>query len=376
MRPVITTSLYVHIPFCRSRCGYCTFASGLYDSRLADAYLDALIAELHRSGIFRDSPPESVFIGGGTPSSLSLAQLEKLLRALPLHGEVTVEINPDSVDPEKLALLRDCGVNRCSLGVQTFNAGGLRLLERRHDSKAAIAAVEAAVRNGFDSVSIDLINGWPDQTREILEEDLRIAVSFGLQHISNYNLIVDAKASKAEIFSRLLNIQESDDARDSDFCQHIEEYLEGAGFIHYETSNFCRNGFACRHNMHIWRGGEYLGIGVAAHSHIGGRRFSNTEDTVDYIRKIEEGASAEVFSEILDGESKARECAVFWLRLFDGIELKLFRESTGFDFEILYADMLPYYLKQGYLEYNTEKTQIRVAKCYHPLLDVILVDMV
>lgn len=376
MNPAIATSLYVHIPFCHSRCGYCTFASGLYDSRLVNAYLDALIVELCRSDLFNNSLPESVFIGGGTPSSLTVSQLEKLLRALPLHGEVTVEMNPDSVDPEKLALLKDCGVNRCSLGVQTFNASGLQLLDRRHDSKTAIAAVEAAVRSGFNSVSIDLINGWPGQTREIHDEDLKIAVSLGLQHISNYNLIVDAKASKAEIFSRLLDLQQSDDARDSDFWQHIEEYLERVGFIHYETSNFCRNGFVCRHNVHIWRGGEYLGIGAAAHSHIGGRRFSNTEDTVDYIRKIEDGASAEVFSEILDEESKARECAVFWLRLLEGIELRSFRESTGYDFEILYADILPHYLEQGYLEYDAEKTHIRVAKCYHPLLDAILIDMV
>lgn len=369
--------LYIHIPFCLSRCGYCAFTSGIYDEQTADAYLKALREEWTEKEV-PNTQFDTVFIGGGTPSCLSMRQLETLLSLLPEGAEeITCEMNPDTTTKEKLRLLAEGGVNRVSFGVQTFSPEGLRLLGRRHDANAALRAIDRANEVGFPKgINIDLINEWPGQTESLLRADAAMAVSLSVQHISCYNFILEEQAKNYTAYSEYKQNEDEEKAngRAKKYWEIIEETLENAGFIHYETSNFSKEGFACRHNAAIWQGGEYIGIGLAAHSHRNGRRFANTDDMETYLAHSADPHIIETFSEQLTGEAKARECAVFWLRLFEGVHLARFVEKTGHDFRDLYKAELPKLLSDGIME--TTPSHIRVAKQYHPLLDMILTDLV
>lgn len=364
--------LYVHIPFCHSRCGYCTFTSGIYDEATADAYLTGLAREIAARNI-ANTPFATLFIGGGTPSCLSSAQLSTLFSILPtVSGEATCEMNPDSATPEKLRLLQEHGINRVSFGVQTFSPDGLRLLGRRHDASQAIRAVEWANQVGFPrGVNIDLINSWPGQGLTIIENDIKISISLNIQHLSNYSLIIEDDAPGYEQYIGGMEGGEEAERRSWDF---IEEYLGNYGFNHYETSNFSLRGFECAHNVEIWRGGEYYGIGLGSHSHVAGRRFANTTDLEKYIKCSNTIEELEVFSEILEGREKARECTVFWLRLFEGVDTKEFLRRTGVDFFALYAGVLEGMIESGVME--VERGYVRVARKYQPLLDMVLADLV
>lgn len=374
--------LYVHIPFCLSRCSYCTFSSGLYDPNLVDRYLDALAVELSCRKEFNSrGKPATLFIGGGTPSLLSLSQLEKLFSLLPfpdVYGEATCEINPDSFDVEKLALFRQYGINRCSFGVQTFSERGLALLGRRHSAEMALDRISAAMDSGIQSVSLDLISGWPGQTEEELITDLSQACELGITHISCYNLMIEEKARLRKLMERERLSEKSEDEMRL-FWDITDSFLEEEGYVHYETSNFARPGFSCRHNINTWKGKNYLGIGAAAHSHIRGRRFANHADATSYVSLIEQKGMAEVFSETLDPISKAKECVVFWLRLFEGIDCADFQNRIGIDVFELYSWGLTKLISDGYLKIERrrdERVFLKINRRFQPILDSILVDLV
>ncbi|MDR2390062.1 MAG: radical SAM family heme chaperone HemW [Planctomycetota bacterium] len=372
-------SCYVHIPFCLSRCSYCAFSSSLYDRETADAYLDALELEMRARPCFsRGHPPASVYLGGGTPSVLSSTQLDYLLAMLPEMApgsEFTCELNPDSVDSEKLSLLRERGVNRLSFGVQTFDAAGLALLERRHDAAAARRAVGLAAEMGFPFLSLDLIHAWPGQTPSMFARDLRQAIDLGVTHLSCYSLSIESGTGLGKrIAAGSVTVEEKEGR---EFWDLAEAILGKSGFEHYETSNFAKPGRACRHNVEIWKGGEYAGYGASAHSHWRGRRFANAGDIHAYLDSLFQGGSAEVFSEQLPPEEKARECAVFWLRLFAGINAEEFAVRTGFRFRDLYAGVLPELVEKGYVSIDSGQAgeRFRVPPEYQPVLDSILAEL-
>ncbi len=368
--------LYVHIPFCRSRCSYCAFVSGEYRSERADAYIAALKNELAlRIGCLRGGMPGTLFIGGGTPSCLDYSQFERLFSFLPMpeNGEATCELNPDSTDMRKLALLREAGINRVSFGVQTFSPGGLSLLGRRHDAETARKRIVEAVQAGFFSVNIDFITAWPGQSLECLRRDLLEAVNLGVTHISCYNLMIEEESGFHRVMGeRGLVRKDEDEVRV--FWDETVSVLERHGFEQYEISNFARPGYCCRHNVDTWKGKEYLGIGVSAHSHIRGERFANTSNIERYIALLGNGELAESFSERLGGEEKARECAVFWFRMMDGIDSREFLERTGVDLFSLYARELPSLVERGIVV--IEGPVVRIRREYHPVLDSILIDLV
>ncbi|MDR1536275.1 MAG: radical SAM family heme chaperone HemW [Planctomycetota bacterium] len=371
--------LYVHIPFCRSRCPYCSFVSGDYEENLADAYLEALGTELGRRRVFSGGKePESVYIGGGTPSALSARQWKRLLEVVPgpaPGGEFTCELNPDSADREKLAILRDNGVNRCSFGVQTFDPAGLSLLGRRHGASLARRALETAAGLGFESLSLDLIHAWPGQTPAAYARDLSLAAGLGVNHLSCYGLSLEPGTVLAARLEEA-GWEKPGEEEELAFWRLGEDFLAERGFEHYETSNFARPGFACRHNLEIWKGGEYLGIGAAAHSHLAGRRFANSGEVRTYLAVLAGGRLPEAFSETLAPREKARECAVFWLRLSAGVDLEEFRARTGFDFLSLYAGELPDLLERGCLVLDPAGKNIRVPPRLQPVLDAILPELV
>lgn len=373
--------LYVHIPFCASRCRYCAFASSIHESERASRYLEAMKMEARHRGIFPTTAISTLFIGGGTPSVLEPKNLTELFSFLPTLSssiEATCEANPDSLSPEKIEILLANGINRLSLGVQTFDSKGQRFLGRRHDAKQARQAIGLAVKAGFQSVNIDLLSAWPGQKVVDLKNDLAIAMDLGSDHISCYNLIVERDTELGREAAQGL-WREKDDGEAREFWDVTEETLSRGGFLHYEISNFARPGKQCAHNSNCWRGHEYWGLGAAAHSHNDGGRSANATDISAYIESIAKTGSAEVFSERLDPVAKAREGATLWLRMAEGIAMVEFRDRFGVDIEVLYRRELPNLLRQGILEIVDNASggkNVRLSAEAFPLADSVTVDLV
>lgn len=305
--------LYVHIPFCVRKCDYCAFysdASG--DLNKQALFFRALEREV--KNLPGDFLPDTVFIGGGTPTAPDFQTLEGLV---PMFGgfrpaEFSCEVNPGTVDERKLDLLRRCGVNRLSIGVQSFEFQCLETLGRIHTACQAEDAFRMTRAAGFDNVSIDLMFGTPGQSMRMLDADLDRVLALGPEHISIYNLMFE---EDTPLSAR--NPPRLDEELEREMYDHIRGRLRIAGFAQYEISNFAKPGFECRHNLLYWTGGEYIGCGPAAHSHWRGARWANVSDLDDYI---EQGPRRE-FEETLDADAKERETLVMGLRLLDGVEV-------------------------------------------------------
>ncbi|MDD5658017.1 MAG: radical SAM family heme chaperone HemW [Elusimicrobia bacterium] len=310
--------LYVHIPFCSGKCAYCDFASFPGRGEGAARYLRALAAEARRRGSFA---PETLYVGGGTPTELSAGEIDGLFdvldRAYPgaRPAETTFEANPESVDERKLDVLRRRGVTRLSLGVQALDDEVLRRAGRRHTAARAEAAFRLARREGAWSLSVDLICGLPGQSREGFIDGLRRALAWGPDHLSLYAL--ETHEGSAWARSGLA----ADEDAQRDMLEAAWALLAAAGLAHYEISNFARPGHESRHNLNYWRAGEYLGLGCAAASHLGGARERNVQDLDEYLRRVEAGEPAGAESERLAGKDKLGERALLGLRQVAGLEL-------------------------------------------------------
>ncbi len=317
--------LYVHVPFCVSRCAYCAFRSQT-DLALREAYLRALAREAQlRSAAWTGF--DTVYIGGGTPSALGLAGLERLVGALqPLDlvpaAQWTVEANPDDVDVELLGGLRALGVARLSLGAQSFDEGALRFLGRRHDAAAARRAAERARQAGFEELSLDLIYGLPGQRLQAWEADLRAALALEPSHISAYELTVEPGTALAARVQRGA-AQLPDDERLRRLHLHGVELLEARGWLHYEVSSYARGPLQrSRHNRKYWRHVPYLGLGPAAHSFDGRCRWWNRDDIGAYARELAAGHLPVQDSERLDAAALRLERLALGFRCAEGVALE------------------------------------------------------
>jgi oxygen-independent coproporphyrinogen-3 oxidase len=303
--------LYVHLPFCAHRCGYCDFVTATGRDDLHGAYVDALLRELEEE--HDGSAVDTIFLGGGTPTYTALPELLRLLRALPAARELTVEANPETATPELARELRAVGVNRVSLGAQTFQPHLLEVLERR----ATPADVERAfglLRDaGFDNLSLDLIYGIPGQTPEQLAADLEHAVALGPEHISAYEL--EAKPGTRFAIAQGAELEWQAE-RMEDYFERVVAMLTRAGYRWYETANFCRDGKRAEHNLAYWLGRDYLGVGLGAVSTLGGERRRNTPKLARYLR-----GRYDREIERLDEETKARERVMLGLRLDEPLPL-------------------------------------------------------
>jgi oxygen-independent coproporphyrinogen-3 oxidase len=304
--------LYVHLPFCASRCGYCDFVTAV--GRRADhaRYVDALLAELAlERGLLADDV-ETVFLGGGTPTFTEPAALERLLAELPHAEETTVEANPETVTPELAALLRRHGVDRVSLGAQTFQPALLRVLDRAagpDDVRRAFAVLRDA---GFDNVSLDLIYGIPGQTVADVERDLAEAIALEPEHISAYEL--EAKPGTRFTHAHGAELERQAEAMESYF-ELVVATLTGAGYRWYETANFCRGDLRARHNLGYWLGHDYLGVGVGAVSTIGSLRWRNAPSVAGYLAALARGERPPREPEELTDGTRATERLMLALRL-------------------------------------------------------------
>ena len=309
--------LYVHLPFCAHRCGYCDFVTATGREHLHGAYVDALLRELHEE--HDGSPLETIFLGGGTPTFTALPDLLRLLRALPRARELTVEANPETVTPELAHELRAAGVNRVSLGAQSFRPHLLRVLERRATPVDVERAFGLRRRAGFDNLSIDLIYGIPGQTPADLAEDLAHAIALGPEHISAYEL--EAKPGTRFTLAHGVELERQAEQMD-DYFERVVTALTGAGYRWYETANFCRDGRRAEHNLGYWLGRDYLGIGVGAVSTLGNERRRNTPKLAGYVR----GEYAREI-ELLDDETRARERVMLGLRLDEPLPVRGLRSA-------------------------------------------------
>jgi oxygen-independent coproporphyrinogen-3 oxidase len=338
-------SLYLHVPFCAQKCAYCAFYSEPSGGDLINRYVAALIRELEL--VAHDLQPRTIFFGGGTPSLLNLRQWEQILRALErlnLLGaeEFTVECNPATVSPDKAKRLRDFGVNRISMGVQSLDEQLLERLGRIHTREMVFQSFDILRRAGFENLNLDLMFAIPGQTMEIWRATLTEALALGSEHLSSYEVIYE---DDTPLFAQL---QAGEfDVDENLACEMYEELIlnaTGVGFQQYEIANFARHktlnpqpstlnipSHACRHNVNYWRGGSFYGLGPSATSYVRGVRTKNWSNTQLYCEQLEKGKRAIESREELPPLKRAGETAAFGLRMNAGWPFAEFRRATHFD---------------------------------------------
>jgi oxygen-independent coproporphyrinogen-3 oxidase len=315
--------LYVHLPFCAHRCGYCDFVTVVGRHGEHDAYVDALLRELELEAGLLDRGLDTIFLGGGTPTFTEPGALERLLAALPDAREVTVEANPETVTPELAALLSRNRVNRVSLGAQTFNTALLDVLERRASGEDVKRAVYVLRSAGFDNINLDLVYGIPGQSTADLERDLATALSFEPEHLSCYEL--EAKPGTRFTHAHGPELERQAEAME-DYFERVVEQLTAAGYRWYETANFCRTppdgrDLRADHNLAYWEGRDYLGLGIGAVSTIGDRRWRNTPRLPAYVAALRDGVPPIRELETIDEGTRVREHVMLGLRLDEPLPL-------------------------------------------------------
>ena len=372
-------SLYVHIPFCLKRCIYCDFVSGIYDPHKEAVYIEALKKEI--SDIPQKTSCASLFIGGGTPTALSVGTLTGLIKHIFKHinfmddYEATIEANPGTIDREKLLTVRSSGINRISIGVQSFNDDELKLLGRLHSSDDAERAVLLARECGFRNIGLDLIYGIPGQEVSEWRKTLERAVSLSPKHISAYELTVEEGTllheylksatlplglAKKGTSDRKWRFIEEDQI--IEMYEYTIDFLKSEGYIHYEISNFSMPGFACRHNLNYWDAGCYYGAGLGAHSHINSKRFHNTDNLEEYVDSLSNGVKPVKGEEEITPEMAVSEALFLGLRRTDGMDLEKFTKSFGCDIMSFFRKEIAEFEASGLIEIYDSGSRIRLTR--------------
>jgi oxygen-independent coproporphyrinogen-3 oxidase len=355
---------YIHIPFCVKKCDYCDFASYADKYQFVHQYLDALGREIEfysKKGMLRHYTPETLYIGGGTPSLVT----EGILKVLTTYRtalqwdallEKSIEVNPKAVTPEQLRALQKAGFNRISIGIQSFNNEELHTLGRIHSRDDALECVRQAREAGFRNISIDLMFGIPASALSSWERSLQQAIELEPEHVAMYNLTIEA-GTPFERFQQQGRLELPDDDLQLAMYEHGIQQLSEAGYEQYEISNFARPGFRCAHNQMYWRNDEYLGFGAAAHSYIQDRRYWNASEVIAYIVKSVETVEGDVLypatvvgEETLNTPARMGETIMMNLRMLDGIDLDAFEARFGVRLESVYAETLPSLLENELLE--------------------------
>jgi len=333
----MTLGIYIHIPFCLSKCPYCDFNSVVVDSDLAEDYVRSLIKEIQA---FSENQPESlsvetIYFGGGTPSILKPSQLgailEKVFACFEVepNAEISLEANPGTLSREKVKKLSKSGFNRVSLGVQSFVDEELKILGRAHNSKQAIISYEM-LRQYFGNLSLDLIFGVPGQNIETWRGNLKMAVKLKPEHLSVYSLTIETGTPFYSLWKEG-KISLPDEEKVRKMYVLSMDFIQAQGYSQYELSNFARKGFECQHNLRYWQGKEYAGFGAGAHSYFHGVRWGNVKKIRNYVEACKKGASAIEFEEKLTPFQKVNEFILLGLRMMKGVNLKRLKEDLNFD---------------------------------------------
>ena len=360
--------LYIHIPFCRQKCFYCDFPSFAGREKKIDKYLQALEQEfallrqmLYQKDNVRDIEskfaPRTIYIGGGTPTALNAHQLAKLLEIVQKYvtvakaEEFTVEMNPGTVDREKLLLLQQAGVNRLSVGVQSFDDHCLQKIGRIHTAQDAVNTIELAHNLGFGNISLDLIYGLPQQDMEILTKSVERALTLPVQHISIYGLQLE----EGTAFQRMADMGKlhlPTDELVEVMYDYIVEKLPEAGYQRYEISNYALPGYESKHNLSYWQDVDYLGLGSGAHSYWQGTRYENPIGIDDYISVLEAGRLPATLEEQVDRQAHMEEYCFLGLRTAAGIDKNLFQQKFVVDLFTVYGRTIEKLVAQDLLQHT------------------------
>lgn len=361
------SGIYIHIPFCETRCHYCNFATGGYESELARRYVAAVCEEIKCAN---DNPEmqavDSIYFGGGTPTTLTVEQISGIIELcrekfdVSLHTEITSEANPGTITLEFLEGLRAVGVNRLSFGVQSFDDGELAMIGRSHSAEDARQAVRLARAAGFENVSIDLIAGLPEQRMETWRRNLAEAFALEPDHLSVYLLELYKDAPLLHRINRG-ELRAIDDELTVEMYFALKDEAERHGFDHYEISNWAKPGFESRHNLKYWTGAPYRAFGVSAAGYDGARRWSNTRNIHEYLTKIESGESPVAEIEELDDEDRQSENLFLRLRLKEGVNLRDHEQRFGVRVVERYGDELERLKEAGLIELDNEVLKISRA---------------
>jgi oxygen-independent coproporphyrinogen-3 oxidase len=371
-------TIYVHIPFCIQKCGYCDFNAYLYRDHLAHTYLAALEREITHTASTRpwtEYHVPSVYFGGGTPSTLAPADLTCLLGMIgdsfPLQSdaEITLEADPGTIDLAGLEALRAGGFNRISLGVQAFEDNLLAKLDRLHSASDARSALIWARRAGFLDLNLDLMFGLPGQSPTAWETSLQEAIAFAPTHVSVYGLTIEERTPfyrRQQLGTLVL----PDEETQITMFKCADQMLTAAGYVHYEISNYAMPGWRSQHNLHYWQHGEYLGFGAGAHAYLDGCRMENERLPGRYIQAIDEYGSAVRMTERIDQERRLHEGLMVGLRLREGIDLEAFLHDYGVSLETAYAAPIAELTRAGYLQITAG--YLRLSDSGRLLADAVL----
>ncbi len=360
-----TVSLYLHIPFCHTRCHYCDFNTYAGILPLREPYVQALQIEIEQAGKLARLPDgtarraRTIFFGGGTPSLLSATQTSHLLHAcrsafaLDEDAEVTLEANPGTLTLEHLSELRTAGINRLSIGAQSFDSALLKTLGRIHSPEEIHQALHAARAAGFTSINLDFMFGLPGQTMQHLRETLDQALALRPEHLSLYSLIIE-EGTPFYTWTQEGSITPGDEDLCADMYEYADEQLQAAGYENYEISNWALPGHQCRHNLTYWHNLPYLGTGAGAYSSFGGRRFSNVLAPLEYIRLLKARLRPEAESETIERVQEMTETAFLELRTAMGIHLPTFEQRFSESLAQFVGDRLRPVEAAGLLEQTAE----------------------
>lgn len=330
-------SAYIHIPFCARKCLYCDFNSFDNKGEFIEEYIDALITEIRN---YKIEELYTIYIGGGTPSFIEAKYISKILSILPNAEEITIEINPGTIDYDKLLQYKKSGINRISIGLQTTDNSILKEIGRIHTLEEFEEAYNLSRKVGFNNINVDLMFGLPNQTLEIFKESIEYLIRLKPEHISSYSLILHDR-----IFSNLPN-----DEEERDMYHYLVSRLKEVGYKHYEISNFSLSGFESKHNLAYWKQREYYGFGAGASSYLEGKRYTNISDLKKYIDTIKNGKSVNILEEEETFDSKINEYMMLGLRIVDGVNIKEVNEKFGIDVLERYKDNLDKLLRLGLIE--------------------------
>jgi len=346
-------ALYIHIPFCRRKCLYCSFVSCAGREADIPAYVEAIAKELALRAKGETVP--TVYVGGGTPSLLSSAHVKQILLSVRSHftvaqdAEISMEANPGTVDGPYLNAIRSTGINRLSLGVQSLNDGELAMLGRLHTAAEARQAVAEARKAGFANLSLDLIYGLPGATLPQWQQTLEETVALNPEHLSLYGLTLEEDSPLHKAIERG-ELPAIDQDASADQYEFSEDFLEEHGYVHYEISNWAKPGYECRHNLVYWRHGQYLGVGVAAHSYLDEHRLANTSDIDKYLQSLLDSEIPVDMDELITPDLDLSETVILGLRMTEGITYRDIWRAFGFDSLWKYRAEIRELLQMGLLE--------------------------
>jgi len=370
-------SLYVHVPFCRAKCRYCDFYSLVPAPGQAEAFVEGVAIELDYYSQRLQHPLETVFIGGGTPTSLPLPLLERLLATVGKYvnrsTEFSVEANPSTVTASTAELLRAAGVNRVNIGAQSFLNADLAAISRIHTPDQARRAVGFCRRAGIENVGLDLIYGLPGQTPATWQYSLAAALALAPAHLSCYALSYEPHTPLADDLARGKVAEMNEDDQRKCYYAAIDAATD-AGLEHYEISNFARPGFRCRHNLTYWENRPYVGLGPAAASYLHGVRRTNTPDLQAWIAAMRRRQPAPASQETLNRRASMAETVMLSLRLAEGIDRKLFAWRFGEDVVNAFHQPVSRYHSQGALEVSP--SHLRLTRQAMFVADTVLADII